>query len=113
MLRFLLLEILEVPDQHDPVAHRQTENRDEPQERAERERTAAEIRREEAAEQRHRHADDDEGRQAPASQRGLQQQDDHDRGRNQIAVERRQRSLPLDMLAEHLARGTRTETRLP
>ena len=99
--RFPWLKSLDVPDQHDPVAHGQTQYRGDPEERAERKHAAAEIRRNESAECRYRHADDDEARQTPAPQRGLQQQDDHDRGRNQIAVQRPQRSLSLDMLAEH------------
>ena len=56
----------------------------------------------EPAKRRHRRADDDQTGQTPASQRRLQQQDDRDRGRDQVAIQRAQRSLPLDMLAKHL-----------
>ena len=80
--RILLFEILEAPDLDDPVAQSKAENREKSQERAEREHSAAERGRDEASKRRHRRAKDEESGQPPASQSGVQQQNDRHDGRN-------------------------------
>ena len=97
------LEVLEVVDHEDAVARGDAEDGEEPDQRADREDpVGAEHDGQQTADERHRQSHEREDRQPPAAERGLQQQEDPDRGGDAEEDHVVLRVLALLVLAEQL-----------
>jgi hypothetical protein len=75
-----VLQNLQVPDEHDRVAHRDPEHGHQAERRAERQVSAAGSNDHEATDDRHRQREEHQRREPPARERGLQEQIDRNRG---------------------------------
>src|SRR2546425_4912559 len=91
----LTLDVLEMPvvlEEHDAVPRRDAQDRDDPDQGAERDDTVAHEIREQGADQRGGKGEEDEGREPPVAEGRLQQEEDHDRhdaaGDEQIRLRR-------------------------
>ena len=73
-------ELLEAIDQHDAVAGGDTQQPEERDQRAERERSAVDERRQHPADESHRQGEESQPRQTPAPECGLEEQEDGDQG---------------------------------
>ena len=102
-LALVLLEVLEVADLHDAVAGHDPEDREEPDERAERDDAVAEeVGGQHAADERHRQREERERRQAPAAERRQQEEEDADGGEDAVEEQPAVGLLPLLVLPGHL-----------
>ena len=98
---FVLLQMLIVVDQHDLVACRNAEDREEADERTERDDVAGEVRGQQAADQRRGQRQEAEDRQPRVVERRQQDQEHADHRGNGKDHHAALGRLPLGILAEH------------